>query len=97
MFYNVYYVINSTNNEFELSLTSGGSVVDITDNGTGTHTAKKVSKVTLANDGEYESGKNILTGSVDISGQPVGTAMEYQLITANTKDLKIHGTSLNWD
>ena len=93
----VYYVINATTNDFELSLTSSGSAVDITDNGTGTHTAKQVSEITLANDGEYESGKNILTGSIDISGQPSGTSMEYQLITANNKDLNIHGTGLSWD
>ena len=93
----VYYVINATTNDFELSLTSSGSAVDITDDGTGTHTAKQVSEITLANDGEYESGKNILTGSIDISGQTSGTSMEYQLVTANDKNLKIHGTGLSWD
>lgn len=93
----VYFVINATTNDFELSLTSGGLAVDITDNGTGTHTAKQVSEITLANDGEYETGKNILTGSINISGQPSGTSMEYQLITANNKDLNIHGTGLSWD
>ncbi len=93
----VYFVINVTTNDFELSLTSGGLAVELTDNGIGTHTAKQVSEITLANDGEYESGKNILTGSGDISGQPSGTSMEYNLITANEKDLKIHGTSLAWD
>ena len=93
----VYYVINAGTNDFELSLTSSGSAIDITDDGTGTHTAQKVNEITLANDGEYESGKNILTGSVDISGQPLGTSMEYKIITANNKDLKIHGTSLSWD
>ena len=93
----VYYVVNATTNDFELSLTSGGSAVDITDNGTGTHTAKQVTESTLSNDGEYESGKNVLTGSIDISGQPSGTSMEYYLVTANNKDLKIHGTGLSWD
>ena len=93
----VYYVINATTNDFELSLTSSGSIVELTDNGTGTHTAKKVNEITLANDGEYEVDKNILTGSVDISGQPSGTSMEYQLITANAKNLKIHGTGFSWD
>jgi hypothetical protein len=32
-----YYVINATANTFEVSLTVGGSAVDITDTGTGTH------------------------------------------------------------
>ena len=93
----VYYVINATANDFELSLTSSGSAVDITDNGTGTHTAKQVAEITLINDGEYETGKNILTGTAVISGQPSGTSMEYQLVTANTKDLNIHGVGLSWD
>ncbi len=93
----VYYVINATTNDFELSLTSSGSAVELTDNGTGTHTAKQVTEITLANDGEYESGKNILTGSVDISGQSSGTSIKYIIVTANNKDLNIHGTSPAWD
>ena len=93
----VYFVINATTNDFELSLTSGGSAVAITDNGTGTHTAKQVTEVTLANDGEYETGKNILTGSSDISGQTAGTSMEYYIQTLNNKNLNIHGTGLSWD
>lgn len=34
----LYYVISSTTNTLKLSLTSGGSAVDITDTGSGTHT-----------------------------------------------------------
>lgn len=34
----IYYVINVTTNTFQLSTTSGGSAVNITDTGTGTHT-----------------------------------------------------------
>ncbi len=93
----VYYVINSTTNDLELSLTSSGSAVSLSDNGTGTHTAKQVSEITLANDGEYENGKNILTGSADVSGQQSGTTMEHTIVTANAKDLKIHGASLSWN
>ena len=33
-----YYVVNKTANDFEVSLTEGGAAVNITDNGTGTHT-----------------------------------------------------------
>jgi len=33
-----YYVVNKTANDFELSLAEGGAAVDITDDGTGTHT-----------------------------------------------------------
>lgn len=93
----VYYVVNKTTNDFELSLTSSGSAVDITDNGTGTHTAKKVNVTTLSDDGNFDSSKRILTGSVDISDQPSGTSMEYVIATANTKDLKIHSSALNWE
>lgn len=34
-----YYIINSSGNDFQLSTTFSGSPIDITDNGTGTHTA----------------------------------------------------------
>lgn len=34
----VYYVISATTNTFKLSTTKGGSSINITDNGTGTHT-----------------------------------------------------------
>ncbi len=93
----VYYVVNKTTNDFELSLTSSGAAVDITDNGTGTHTAKKVSVVTLSDDGNFDASKKILTGSADISAQPSGTTMEYSIISFNEKDLKIHSSALNWE
>lgn len=54
-------------------------------------------QVTLADEGDYETGKQILTGSVDISGQPAGTSMEYKIETLNNKDLKIHGVGELWD
>ena len=54
-------------------------------------------QVTLSDVGNYETGKQILTDAIDISGQPSGTNMVYKLVTANNKDLKIHGTSLIWN
>ena len=63
------------------------------DNGT-TYT-----QITLADDGEYESGKKLLSGSVDISGQPAGTSMRYKIETLNQSSSKItrlHGVSLQW-
>jgi len=54
----VYYVISATTNTFQLSLTSGteGPAVDITDNGTGTHTFTM-----------HDIGRNIYTqGFTDI-------------------------------
>lgn len=38
-----YYIISSTTDTFKLSLTAGGSEIDITDAGTGTHTWNKAS------------------------------------------------------
>lgn len=39
-----YYVISAATDTFELSTTSGGSAVDVTDTGTGTHTWTKLGK-----------------------------------------------------
>ena len=44
----------------------------------------------------YEITKRILSGSVDISGQPSGTNMKYKIETLNDKNLKLHGASLLW-
>jgi len=55
------------------------------------------SSITLVNQGEYDTGRNLLSASVDISSQPAGTDMVYKLETANNKDLKIHGSGLSWD
>lgn len=41
----VYYVVESTTNTFKLSLTSGGSAIDITDTGSGTHSIHTQFKV----------------------------------------------------
>jgi len=38
----------------------------------------------------------VLSGSVDISGQPAGTDMKYKVETLNNKNLKLHGASLLW-
>ena len=57
------------------------------------------SQVTLTDDGEYATGKRMLSGSVDISGQPSGTAMRYKIETLNQSDSKttrIYGTALMW-
>ena len=44
----------------------------------------------------YETGKTLVSGSVDISGQPSGTNMKYKVETLNQKNLKLHGASLLW-
>lgn len=53
-------------------------------------------QITLTDEGNFDSAKRILSGSVDISGQPAGTSMEYQIETLNTTDQKIHGVALQW-
>ena len=91
----VYYIVNKTANDFELSLTSGGAAVSITDNGTGTHSVHAVTPVTLVQENTY-STYDVLSGTADISGQPSGTDMKLVVQTKNTKNVKIHGQSLQW-
>ena len=40
--------------------------------------------------------RRLVSGSVDISGQPAGTDMKYKVETLNQKNLKLHGASLLW-
>ena len=41
------------------------------------------------------SGQRVLTGQIDISGQPSGQSMRWKLQLANNQ-VKIHGVSLSW-
>ena len=63
------------------------------DNGT-TYT-----QITLASQGTIETNHRLLSGSVDISGQPSGTNMKYKIETLNqslTKETRVYGTSMAW-
>jgi hypothetical protein len=61
-----YYVINTTANDFQLSLTaSPGSAVAITDNGTGTHTVRKVADTTITVYGDAKLKNN---GEIRVKG-----------------------------
>ena len=43
------------------------------------------------------SGQKIYTGTVDVSGQPSGNEMRYQIAGANlTTQVKVHGVALQW-
>ena len=55
------------------------------------------SNATLSDSGYItgSSGQRILTGTVDVSGQPTGTSMRWKLALANNA-VKIHGVSLQW-
>ena len=47
----------------------------------------------------YSTPRRLLSGSVDISGQPSGTNMKYKIETLNqatTKQTRIYGTSMAW-
>ena len=49
--------------------------------------------------GGYEGPRQLLSGSVDISGQPSGTNMKYKLETLNqsaAKQTRVYGTSMAW-
>ena len=91
----VYYVVNKTTNDFEVSLTSAGAAVQLTDDGTGTHSVQAVTQVTLVDEGTYSS-YDILAGSADISGQPSDTDMGLFVQSANDKAFKVHGQALHW-
>ena len=58
------------------------------------------SNVTLTDAGYVSgtSGTRIYTGSVDVSGQPSGNEMRYQIAGANlATEIKIHGVALQWN
>ena len=57
------------------------------------------SDVTLTDGGFVTgtSGQKIYTGTVDVSGQPSGNEMKYQIAGANlATEIKIHGVALQW-
>lgn len=78
----IYFVINKTTDDFELSLTLGGSAIDIADDGTGTHTV--------------HSGENKLVFITDNGGvywvgiAPVSTGIT---MASGTQILLDNGTS----
>jgi len=91
----VYYVVTSTTSTFQVALTSGGSAVTFSDDGTGTHSVLAVTAATLVNQSTI-APYDTVNASVDISAQPSGTNMNLVVQTKNNKDVKIHGQSLQW-
>ena len=49
-------------------------------------------EVTLVDEGDYESGKQLLAGTVDVSG----SIIKYKITTLKTKNCKIHGAACMW-
>lgn len=91
----MYYIVNKTVGDFELSLTSGGAAVAITSNGTGIHTVRRWAQATLAQAAVLSLGQ-ILTGTADLTAQTAGTQMRYVLFAKNNKAVNFHGTALQW-
>ncbi len=95
----VYYVYNKTASTFEVSLTASGdtpATVEMTDDGTGTHSVLAVTQCTLVDQGDFDTGKATLSGTVDISGQPSDTDMTLIVQTKNGKETKLHGQALQY-
>ena len=91
----VYYVISSATNDFEVSLTSGGGAVDITDDGTGVHTVRRWAQGTLELMTTQAVGQTLFC-TADLTGLSAGTTIRYAIVTMNTKELKAHGISEKW-
>ena len=56
-------------------------------------------QITLADQGTIETNHRLLSGSVDISGQPSGTSVKYKIETLNqsaSKQTRVYGTSMAW-
>ncbi len=92
----VYFVVSANANDFQVSLTSGGAAVTFSDDGTGTHSVLAVTACTLVDQGDFDTGKATLSGTVDISGQPSDTDMTLIVQTKNNKDTKLHGQALQY-
>lgn len=53
-------------------------------------------QATLADEGDYGSGKRILEGKADVSGQAADKTIKWKVTTHNNKDLKLHGIGELW-
>ena len=53
-------------------------------------------QATLVDEGNYGSGKRILEGEADVSGQAADKTVKWKVTTHNSKDLKLHGIGLLW-
>jgi len=52
-------------------------------------------QITLSDEGDWDTGKRILSGIVDVSAR-TGTNIKYKAITYNEKNLKLHGVTQSW-
>ena len=91
-----YHVVNKTANTFQVAATNGGAAVTFSDDGTGTHSARSLTSIPLADKGDYGTGKAILAGTADITGQPTGTDVRLIVQTKNSKETKLHGMAVQY-
>lgn len=92
----VYYVVSAATDSFSVSLTSGGSAVAFSSNGSGTHTAREVAQVTLVEEAVLTTGGRILSGSADISAQASGTSVRYAIVAPTSTANRMHAASIQW-
>lgn len=91
----VYYVVNATTNDFEVSTSQGGGAVELTGDGGGTHTFTVWTNATLSEKATLSTGR-VLTGTADISGQPSGTTMRWMVTAHGGKELRLYGVGMEW-
>jgi hypothetical protein len=92
----LYHQRDSETDAFQVSLTAGGSSVDITDAGSGTTKWHKAAAVTLTSEGAYDANHNILAGAADVSALPTGTRMMWIIETLNAKEQRVRGVAQMW-
>lgn len=55
------------------------------------------SQVTLLDNGGYQSGRRIVSGSADLSSEALSATVRWKVTTHNARLLKLHGVGLTWD
>lgn len=90
-----YWVVNATANTFQVSLTKGGTAVDITDTGTGTHTATlAIQKKFNCSDYEYITFSFNTSGTTTATLSVAGTMMDAY---DDVDMLATRSESVRWD
>lgn len=50
----------------------------------------------LTDEGSFDAATNILSATVDLSGQPAGVSMAWRFKTFNAKEQRLHGVWMQW-
>ena len=83
-----YYVINPTTNTFKLSASRGGTAVDITDTGTGTHTFHLKGRIAYVGDWEHVNlSFNFITTptmTIKVQGSHSDTVPDFNAVQSYT-------------